>query len=205
MFSEQQDKWLRRAEEMFLRYGIKSVTMDDVARELGISKKTLYAFVESKDDLVNKVLERHIEQEKAMNERLFGQAAHAIDEMMIVIESNMQQMSQMKSNIVFDLQKYHREAWEKMEAFQQGFLYEAVRNNLERGRGEGLYHTKFDTDIVARLHVAATFQLFNEQIFPQSLYRREVVFLEYILHYMRSIVTDKGRQLIQEKFPHHAQ
>ncbi|HMX39809.1 MAG TPA: TetR/AcrR family transcriptional regulator [Saprospiraceae bacterium] len=204
MFSEQQEKWLKRVEEMFLRYGIKSVTMDEVARELGISKKTLYAFVESKDDLVYKVMQRHIEAEKAMCAGLFQQAANAIEEMVIVIEANMQQMAQIKSNVVFDLQKYHRDAWEMMEGYQRGSLYEAVRSNLERGVSEGLYRSDFDVDIVARLHVAMSFQLFNEDIFPHPPYKREVVFFQYQMHYLHGIVTDQGRALLLEKFAHHA-
>ncbi|MBL7825786.1 MAG: helix-turn-helix transcriptional regulator, partial [Saprospiraceae bacterium] len=81
MFNEQQEKWLKRTEDLFLRVGIKSVTMDDVARELGISKKTLYTFVESKDDLVKKVLERHIMQEKRDCEVMYERAQNAIQEM----------------------------------------------------------------------------------------------------------------------------
>jgi AcrR family transcriptional regulator len=205
MFTEQQEKWLKRAEEMFLRYGIKSLTMDDVARELGISKKTLYSFVESKDDLVNKVLERHIAEEKQMCGALYEQAANAIEEMFIVIESNAQQMAQMKSNIVFDLQKYHREAWEKMAEFQRGFLYDVVRANLNRGVAEGLYRADFDVDIVAKLHIVTSFQLFDESIFPQNSYRKEVVFTQYLLHYLHAIASERGLQLIKEKLAHHAQ
>lgn len=205
MFTEQQEKWLKRTEEMFLRYGIKSITMDDVARELGISKKTLYTFVESKDDLVNKVLERHIQDEKKMCDVLFKQASNAIEELFIVMEANAQQIAQMKSNIVYDLQKYHREAWEKMETFQHDFLYQMVRANLERGVKEGLYRADFDVDIVSKLHVVTSFQLFNETIFPQHTYKKEVVFREYLFHYMYGIASEKGLQLIQEKIAHHAQ
>ena len=78
MFTEQQEKWLKRVEDLFLRYGIKSITMDDVARELGISKKTLYQFVDNKDDLVHKMLERHIAEEKTMCDQVCGEAGNAV-------------------------------------------------------------------------------------------------------------------------------
>lgn len=204
MFSEQQEKWLKRVEEMFLRYGIKSVTMDDVSRELGISKKTLYGFVESKDALVYKVMQRHIEAKKMLCSGLFQQAANAIEEMVIMIEASMHQMAQIGANIVFDLQKYHRAAWEVIEEYRSGALYDKVKNNLERGIAEGLYRSDFDADIVARMHVAMSFQLFNEDVFPLSQYKREVVFLQYEMHYLHGIVTDRGRALLQEKFAHHA-
>lgn len=190
---------MKRVEELFLRYGIKSITMDDVARELGISKKTLYAFVENKDDLVNRVLERHIQEEKTLCDNLFHSADNAVDEMLIVLETNAQMMQQMKTNIVFDLQRYHREAWEKMEAYQRGFMYDLVRANLERGVREGLYRDNFDADIVAKLHIAATFQLFNESLFPETAYNKVAVFREYLMHYLYGIISEKGLEYLKAK------
>jgi AcrR family transcriptional regulator len=203
--TEQQEKWLKRVEEMFLRYGIKSITMDDVACELGISKKTLYTFVESKDDLVKKVLENHINGEKEMFDWMSKQAQNAIEEMFIVMEMNALQMAQMTSNIVYDLQKYHRAAWEMMEDFQKGFLYQVVRANLERGVQEGLYRPDFDLDIVTKLHIATSFQIFDEGYFPQNTYKKEIVFREYLLHYLYGIASEQGLKLIKEKLAHHAE
>ncbi|MCC6462920.1 MAG: TetR/AcrR family transcriptional regulator [Saprospiraceae bacterium] len=199
MFTEQQAKWLKRVEDLFMRYGIKSITMDDVARELGISKKTLYQFVDSKDDLVNRMLERHIEEEKEQCGQLNRKAANAVEEMFLVIETNNQQLAQMKANIVYDLQKYHRDAWEKIQAFQQGFLYKIVCDNLERGVREGVYRSDFDVDIVARLHIAQSFQLFDEDIFPQNAYSKERLFREFLMHYLYGIVSEKGLQLLKAK------
>lgn len=198
MFSEQQEKWLKRVEDLFLRLGIKSLTMDDVARELGISKKTLYTFVSSKDDLVNKMLERHINQEKTDCGIMYSAAQNAVEELFFVMESNAQQMSQMKANVVYDLQKYHHEAWEKMREFQQGFLSNVVKMNLERGVKEGLYRDDFDIDIVTRFHIASTFQLFDETFFPQNIFKRDVIFKEYLMHYLHGILSEKGRKFIQK-------
>lgn len=199
-FTEQQEKWLKRVEELFLRFGIKSITMDDVARELGISKKTLYQFVESKDDLVQKMLTRHIEQEKTMCNMLFSAAANALEEMYIVIDGDTQQLKQMKANIIHDLQRYHRDAWEKISEYQRGFLYTVVRNNLERGIREGLYRSDFDVDIVSKLHISGSIQLFNDDIFPHTHYKYDQVFREYMLHYLYGIVSEKGLALLKRKF-----
>lgn len=199
MFPEQQAKWLKRVEDLFMRYGIKSLTMDDVSRELGISKKTLYQFVDSKDDLVNKVLERHIEEEKSTCAHLAVGAGNAIEEMFMVIESNAQQLQQMKANVVYDLQKYHREGWEKIQSYQRGFLYDIVRTNLERGVREGLYRSDFDIDVTAKMHIALSFHLFDEDLFPQHHYPKEILFREFLLHYLYGIASDKGLQLLKAK------
>ena len=199
MFTEQQEKWLKRVLDLFMRYGVKSITMDDVARELGISKKTLYLFVDSKDDLVNKMLARHIETEKAQFHQLFRNAGNALEEVFLMMESNAQDLQQMKANIVYDLQRYHRDAWEKIQEFQREFLYSVIRNNLERGQREGLYRAGFDVDIVAKIHIAISFHLFDETIFPPQTYSKVTLFREYLLHFLYGIVSDKGLELLKAK------
>ncbi|MCC7504357.1 MAG: TetR/AcrR family transcriptional regulator [Saprospiraceae bacterium] len=199
MITEQQQKWMRRTTELFMRFGIKSITMDDVARELGISKKTLYQFVENKNDLVMRIIEQHIEEEKEQCVSLAGVAENAIDELFIVMEANTQQMQQMKSNIVYDLQKYHRDAWEKLQEFIQGFLYGIVRRNLERGIRENIYRPDMDVDIIAKLHIGLSLLLFDESLFPQLTYKKEILFKEYLTHYLYGIVSERGLQVLKAK------
>lgn len=196
MITDQQLKWLQQTTDLFMRYGIKSLTMDDIARELGISKKTLYQFVENKDDLVLKMLKQHIEHEKEMCNREFSNAENAIEEIMQVIEMNSQQLRQMKTNIVHDLQRYHRNAWEIVMEHQRGFMYDIVRRNLERGISEGLYRTEINVDILTRLHIITSFQLFDEALFPSSDYSKVAVFKEYLVHYLHGIVSEKGKQYL---------
>ncbi len=196
MHMEHQEKWLKRVEEVFLRYGVKSVTMDDIARELGISKKTLYQWVSNKEDLVRRVLSHFIEEEKMRYEERMRKAAHAVEEIFLVMEASARRMQQMKSNVVYDLQKYHRDAWEMLKEFQQGFLYQVVRHNLERGIREGFYRADLNVDITARLHIAAIFQIFDEELFPRLSYSRQELFYYYLTHYLRGIVSEKGLRLL---------
>jgi len=199
MFTEQQEKWLKRVAELFMRYGIKALTMDDVARELGISKKTLYQFVENKDDLVNKVMESHLTIECDRAQEVSTLAADALDEMMMVIRENLIDMQGMKSNIVFDLQKYHRDAWDKIQAYQRGFLYKVVVDNLQRGVKEGLYRDDFDVDIAAKLHLVQTFSIFDEAWFPKPPYSSATLFREAIMHYLHGVLSEKGRQELKKR------
>ena len=199
MFTEQQDKWLKRVEEMFFTYGIKSITMDDVARELGISKKTLYQFVENKNDLVVKVVERHIDEDKKNNACLHDTSGDALDEMFGVMKHVNEEISQIKSNIVFDLQKYHRDAWEKMQEYQRGYLQSIVHDNLERGIREGLYRDDFNLDVVAKIHVAESFMIFDESWFPRGQYPLEALFREFLLYYLHGIVSEKGLKKLKTK------
>lgn len=198
--SEQQEKWLQRAADLFFRYGIKSVTMDDVARELGISKKTLYQFVANKHDLVLKVVDQHLREEVRKAAVREEETADALEEMLLVIGKVVKDMQLIKSNIVNDLQKYHREAWERIKAYQHGQMMDRVRNNLIRGIREGVYRTDFDVETIARLHVAHSFVLFDEDWFPQPAFRRDGLFREYILHYLHGLLSDEGRRRFRVKY-----
>lgn len=193
---EQQEKWLKRVEETFLRYGVKSVTMDDVSRELGISKKTLYQWVSNKEDLVQRVLAYFLQQEREQCEVRRQKAGNAVEEIFLVIEATARRMQMMKANVLYDLQKYYRDVWEKLREYQRGFLYEVVRSNLERGIQEGLYRNNLNVDITARLHIAMIFQLFDEDLFPRALYSREELFRHYLTHYLHGIASEKGLRLL---------
>ncbi len=199
MFTEQQEKWLKRVEEMFFKLGIKSLTMDDVARELGISKKTLYSFVESKDDLVSKVMDRHIAQQCKEDEALHAKSTDAVDEMVRIIKQIMADFGQMKPNVVHEMQKYHRDVWERINDFQHTYILNMVRQNIEWGRSEGLYRADFDLETVARFYIAGAMSIFDERYFPKPPYTFDVLFKEFIVNYLHSIVSERGLEILKEK------
>jgi AcrR family transcriptional regulator len=191
--------WIDRVEALFLRYGIKSITMDDVARELGISKKTLYQMVESKDILVMKVLSQHISREKSQCLGMACKAPNAIEEIFVIMDSNSQELAQMKTNIINDLQKYHRDAWLMLRNFHYDFVFNIIRDNLNRGRKENLYREDFDIEIIAKLHLATAFNLFDEQLFPAGGASKVVLFKEHMLHFLHGIVSSKGLVYLKKK------
>ena len=197
--SAQDTLWLDRVETLFLRFGIKSITMDDVAHELGISKKTLYQMVESKDALVIKVLEHHISREKSQCIFRTRDASNAIDEIFIIMDSNSQEISQMKTNIINDLQKYHRDAWIIIRDFHYDFVLKVIHENLARGRKEGLYREDFDIDIIAKLHLSTAFNLFDEQLFPSGSTTKLTLFKEYMMHFLHGIVSREGLAYLKKK------
>jgi AcrR family transcriptional regulator len=190
---------LNHIETLFLKYGIKSLTMDDVAADLGISKKTLYQWFSSKDDLVIQVLNHHISREKSQCLALAGNAANAIEEILVLLETNSQEVSQMKTNVVYDLQKYHREAWEVVRKYQQDFVYKIIKQNIVRGRHEGLYREDFDLDIITKLHLATMFHLFDPELFSDNITARVTLFKEYMMHFLHGIISPKGLAYLKKK------
>lgn len=126
-------------------------------------------------------------------------ATNAIDEIFILLDANSNELSQMKTNIVNDLQKYHRSGWELIRKFQRDFVLRVIKENLQRGRTEGLYREDFDPEIVARLHLATAFNIFDSEIFPDNQHSKVQLFNEYMMHYLHGIVSPKGLTYLKQK------
>lgn len=190
---------LAKARTMFMRYGIRSVTMDDLARDLGISKKTLYQHIENKADLIKKVFEYDIETEKALVENLVKTAPNAIEEILGIAKYVISQLRELSSTVIYDLQKYYGESWRKMESLHTEFTTETIKKNLERGINEGLYRKELDIDIIAKLYAGKTSLVIDEETFPLKNYNKENLFRVYINYHLHGIVSKKGLDYLNER------
>ncbi len=157
---------LYKAMEMFMRYGIKSITMDDISRKLGISKKTLYRFVDNKGDLINKMFEIEMAREKEAVTKITEESKDAIDEILGIAKYVTQQLREYSPTIMYDLQKYYHESWAKIEAYHKEYVYGVLKLNVERGIKEGLYRNDLNADIVAKLYVGKTSSSTTIKVFP---------------------------------------
>ena len=192
-------KILVRAEELFLRYGIKSVTMDDISKALGMSKKTLYQYVENKTDLLAQIMAVHIEQDKTSMNAIHAEAANAIDEMLRIAKFVIRDLRRIGPTTMYDLQKYYRDIWDKMEAFHKEYIYTVIKNNLDMGVQQGLYRANINTDVVAKLYVGKTLIVADEEMFPQRDYNREQLFKEYFNYHIHGIASEKGLELLKQQ------
>ena len=195
----QEQQLLVKAEELFLRYGIKSVSMDDIARELGISKKTLYQHVENKGDLVAKIGLRFLEQEVKDCEEIHKKSTDAIDEMLKIARNVIRHLRSLSSTTMYDLKKYYRETWQLFEQHNQQHIYAYIKANIERGQAEGIYRADADADIVARLYVGKSMLVTDEDVFPLQDYQRENLFEQYIQYHIRGIASADGLKLLDKR------
>jgi TetR/AcrR family transcriptional regulator, cholesterol catabolism regulator len=201
MTADTKNNILLRSEALFFRYGVKSVTMDDIARELAISKKTLYQYFENKNDLIAQMLEAHDTVDEQVINQCFAEATDAVDELVKIGQHVMGEIGKMMSNhsVLYDLQKYHREVWEKMETKMMSRTYEGIKHNIERGIQEGLYRTDVDADIIAKLYVGKMFFIIDEDNFPNKQYNKWHVFIQNWIYHVHGIGTPKGIALFDEK------
>lgn len=196
--------WAQRVEELFFRFGIRGVTMDDIAAHLGISKKTLYQYVQSKDDLIIRILELHFDSRKALAAALADRADNAVDEFLLVLAHNLRELERMGSNLLHDLQKYHHTAWLHIQQFRQDYLVAWVSANILRGRAEGLYRMDFNAEITARLHIASTFAVFDPEWFPDTSFSKQEVLETFMVQFLYGIASPAGLTYLQQNIKHHA-
>jgi len=189
---------LTKAEALFMRYGLKSITMDDVSRELGISKKTLYQYVDNKKDLISQVIALSISKEMEFMEELEKESKDAIDEMMRVSKHVTQQLRELHPGAMFDLQKYYSDSWNEMQKFHEEYIYKKIKQNIEKGQKQGLYREDLNPDIIAKLYVGKTMVIVDETTFPLRDYNRENLFLEYVTYHIRGIASSKGLKLLEK-------
>ena len=195
---EAKERLLVKAHELFLKYGLRSVSMDDIAAQLGMSKKTLYQYYADKDELVNAVFEGMLNLNKSQCLETANRGENAIHEVFLSFDMVQELLSSMNPSVLFDLQKYHPTANQKFLDFKNQFLYKMLVSNLQRGVEQGLYRDDVDIDIIARYRLYSVMLSFNPDVFPSN--KGNLVRIEQQLqeHFLNGLATPKGQKLIQK-------
>lgn len=189
---------LEKVHELFMKYGLKSVSMDDISRKLGISKKTLYQCVENKRDLIKEVFQKHIREEEAAINEIVAKSKDAVDEMIEIARFVTALLREVSPTTLYDMQKYYGDIWGMMEALHQDHIYGVIKTNLDRGILEGLYRKNLNTDIIAKLYVGKTLLIVDEDVFPLKDYNKEKLYLEYVHYHLHGIALPKGLKLFEK-------
>ncbi len=184
--------------DLFLRYGVKSVSMDDICRKLGISKKTIYTVIENKKDLIEKIIQLHITRDEEDIIAITQNSDTAVDEMCKIGRHVIKFLKEMKPSLIYDLQKYYPTAWNMIQNQHYGFIYRTIKTNIERGQKEGLYISSFDSDIIAKLYVEKTHCIADEENFPSSKFSRPQLFEQLFKYHMRGISSEQGLKLLAD-------
>jgi AcrR family transcriptional regulator len=149
-----QEKILKSSLALFFKYGIKHVTMDDIAKELGMSKKTIYQFYKEKDDLVNQLCDLELKEQECQFDDLNRNAKDPIHEI-ILISDKMRKMMQNINPIFFmDLQKFYPSGFKMFQKFKEDCAYRNILANIKKGIEQGIYRYDLDPDFVSRLRLA---------------------------------------------------
>jgi TetR/AcrR family transcriptional regulator, cholesterol catabolism regulator len=192
---ESKQKLLRGAEELFMRYGLRSVSMDDIARHLGISKKTIYQHFADKDEVVATVAKGHMESQRQQFDLIAKESKNSVEELVKISFCLKENIKNINPSLLFDMQKYHQKAWSEWLAFKQKFIRENIIRNLRQGIEEGVFREDIHLDVIATLRLEEVQMAFDNSIFPRNKFSVPEVQAQLFDHFIYGIFTDKGRKL----------
>ena len=193
---EPQIRILNASQELFYKYGIRSVTMDDIARHLAMSKKTIYQHFRDKNEIINRLTGMDLQGHRERFDKIKLSAPNAIEEIISIMKIMEEIFSKMNPNVFYDLQKYHTEAWQLFKKFKFNYLLGCVEENINRGIAEGIYRKDLDISIIAKMRIELVELVFNPEAFPPDKYNITKVHLALLDHFLHGIVTLKGHKII---------
>lgn len=196
--TDSRERILGAAFEMFSRYGIKSVTMDDIAKHLSISKKTIYQSFRDKDEVVHTLLEKQLQNDICDFAAIADTAPNVVEEVFEHMKKLTKMFSNANPNMFYDLRKYHPRTWDLVTKFRIETGVNMVEKALEKGKRDGLVRMDCNSKILAKLRMEEIEMGFNAAIFPANTYPILDVQIAMVEHFLYGVCTLKGHKLINK-------
>ena len=196
---EVRDKIIEKATELMMQYGIRTVTMDDISRDLGISKKTIYQYFRDKKEMVNTIAEIHLDMEKQRFEQTEKDSVDSVHELILISQCLRESMKDMKMNVLNDLQKFYPEAWGMYETFKRDTMMCSITRVILKGQNEGYFRPELDAHLMAiiRMEQVQAFIL-NPHLYPKEKYTLADVQVQLFDHFVHGLFTIEGHQLFNQ-------
>jgi AcrR family transcriptional regulator len=182
---------------IFMRFGIKSVNMDDVARQLSVSKKTLYQYFSDKEDLLSRVVDCHCSREDESITAIHSKKLPAIEEMFEIMHWVIGILNKIHPSVQYDMEKYHPALAVKMKASRGRVVHASMLSNLKRGMKEGTYRKDLDAEIITRIYLARIDAFLDPEIFPFDQYKPVNVYKELFRYHIHGIASAKGIEQLE--------
>ncbi|MEQ9262943.1 MAG: TetR/AcrR family transcriptional regulator [Owenweeksia sp.] len=195
----QEQEIILRTLDLFMRYGIRSITMDDVAREMGISKKTIYRYFDNKADLVHKCVTLIHDTIKSRMEEIHQSAKNAIDELFEIDRVVREIMENHNPGVRFQLQKYYPKTYNEVFHGRKKLITKMITENIENGIRDGLYRKDLEPDIVTHLYCSKVETLPDEEEELITKYDMKPIMRQALLYHIRGIASDKGLKYLEQK------
>ncbi|MBN1991031.1 MAG: TetR/AcrR family transcriptional regulator [Bacteroidales bacterium] len=188
----------REAATMFVRNGIKSITMDDIACTLGVSKRTIYELFKDKNELLTECLEYHISVNMSENRKILAESQNMIEAMLKFLKRGTEAMEEINFSFFTDLQKHHPKVYKDVIVANRHKNIHFTVAMLQRGIDEGVFRSDIKTELVAITLREQIDLMAKPDIFPYSKYSKSEVFTSIIINFTRGISTPKGTELMDE-------
>jgi TetR/AcrR family transcriptional regulator, cholesterol catabolism regulator len=180
-----------------MRYGIKSVSMDDISRELGMSKKTLYQYITDKEDLVFQSVSYHFNHDKEECDVLLEQRSNSIKQLLDLAQHITQTLGEMNPSLIYDLQKYYPKSWKQVQTHRQDYMVSCIKLNVEAGIKADLYRKDIDPDVAAKLYISLIEVSLSSPLFYDKNTNYSNIFGQIIDYHLHALMSDKGRKYLK--------
>lgn len=190
---------LESAFKMFMRYGLKSVTMDDIAKALGMSKKTLYVYFKDKNDVILKTLQYSMENHQCSLDTVYDQQMNAIDESFEVFRIVTNDLQEITPTVFYDLKKYYPDVYKIYEEYEMHHIPEIVGQNLTKGIEEGYYRRDLNTQIISLAYTHMIRSMFETDSFATRSYNFATIYLNIFQYHIQGIASSKGLEYLDKK------
>ena len=186
------EKIIHKAADMFITLGFKSVTMDDIAATMGISKKTIYTHFKNKTDLVKEATLALFHVISHGIDCISDQDKNPIEELYDIKKFVMMHLKDEKSSPQYQLQKYYPEISNTLRELQFDTMQDCTLKNLRKGVEQGLYRDNLDIDFVSRIYFIGVIGMKDDKLFPSHKFPKARLMEDYLEYHLRGIVTKKG-------------
>lgn len=195
---DEKKNFLIKASELFLEHGAKTLTMDDISREFGISKKTLYTLFKNKEELIEEVLHYKLQEIIKRLKDLDAKVENSV-ERMFCRDREIDRVADSNNTVLIkQLIKYYPTIFlAHMKDFASKFS-EVMIHNIEKGREQGYYRTDFDAEVYAKLFFQLIMSLEGSLYIDLASTQKEHYRQETMMMYMHAITTEKGKEILKK-------
>ena len=190
------EKIISKSEELFFSLGFKSVTMDDIANAMGISKKTIYAHFSNKTELVEVVTFSVLDHISEGIDKINAASINPIEELYDIKMFVINYLKSVKVSPQHQLKKYYPQIYERLQIKQFEKMHSSFENSLKMGMSTGLFRPDIDVNFISRLYFNGVTAIRDISVFPENLFDKNYLFESYLEYHLRAIITKTGLNLL---------
>lgn len=193
---EMKERIQQKANDLFRRYGVKSITMDEIATQLGASKKTIYQYFSDKDELVEAVVRETIAFSQQTCDENRETSKDAVHELFQAMDFVQQIFTNMNPGMMHDLERFHPQSYKIFLDHKNRYLFDSIKNNLIRGIREELYRPDINIEVIAKFRLEGMMIAFNQDVYPASKFNLADIHTAIIENFLFGVASLKGYKLI---------
>ncbi len=191
-------KILKGAEELIFKYGIKNITMDDIAKHLSMSKKTIYKFYKEKDEIIHSLMKVNIDEDKCRVKSVSERTSNVVEEVFELMKEMRDMFSKINPIVFHELYKYYPETWKEFQKFKNEFILETFEKSLTKGQKDGLVRKDINIKLLAKLRVKNIEMTLSGKVFSQDKFNMLDVQVAISEHFLYGVCTLTGHKIMNK-------